>query len=100
MSAGRYGISTRDLARRAATTAGRPGEQLGRDLDVFLDELVAALDAGEKVNLRGIGVLTVRVKPASRRRRPDTGEPVDVSERRTVAFKPSRALKERLNAGP
>lgn len=71
------------------------------DVDSVVDELVRqlsqALEAGETVTLRGFGVFSPRVLPANDRRKPDTGEMISVPERRSVAFRPSRAFKQRMN---
>lgn len=65
--------------------------------DEFVRQLSRALEGGETVTLRGLGVLAPRVLPANERRKPDTGELLSVPERRSVTFRPSRAFKQRLN---
>ncbi len=46
------------------------------------------------MELRGFGVLETKTRGARMGRNPRTGEPVPVSERRVVIFKPGKDLKE------
>ena len=49
------------------------------------------------MQLLGLGTLIVRECPARTARNPRTGEKVEVPASRTVAFKPGKALKGRIN---
>lgn len=72
-----------------------------KDADATFDKLVAvfilALACGEDVVIRNFGKLQPRTRNAVTRKNPQTGLPVDVPERQSVAFIPSRVLKARLN---
>jgi len=62
-----------------------------------LDEIAGALEHGKRVELRGVGVLTVKEKRERQGRNPRTGEALVIDPHRTVRFKPSELLLARLN---
>ena len=67
-------------------------------VDALFTELREQLIAGNRIEVRGFGVLEVkatRPKPAARN--PRTGEVVYVPARRKVQFKPGRLLKEAMH---
>ena len=61
-------------------------------LDTLLKLIGAALNRGDTVALNEFGRFEVRTQPAHQRRHPKTGEPILVTERRQVKFKPSKHL--------
>ena len=69
----------------------------GRELvDLFIEELVAALAAGEQVKLPGFGNFDLWDKNERPGRNPKTGESIPISARRVVTFKAGQKLKTRL----
>jgi len=66
-------------------------------LSLILAEIVRAVDAGERVELRGFGSFFPRERQARPGRNPRTGEIVSVSAKRVLFFKASRDLVRRLN---
>ena len=71
----------------------------GRELvDLFIEELVASLAAGEQVKLPGFGNFYLRDKKERPGRNPKTLESVPVSARRVVTFKAGPTLKARVKA--
>jgi len=60
------------------------------------DTISAALAAGKRVELRGFATFTTRHREARIGRNPRTGEQVPVEEKRVPAFKPGKALREKL----
>ena len=71
-------------------------------VDLFFQELVAPLAAGEQVKLSGFGNLNILDKKGRPGRNPKTGESIPISARRVVTFKAGPTLKARLEtyAGP
>ena len=63
----------------------------------MLDEIVSALETGQRVELRNFGTFYPRHRPAHQGRNPKTGESVSVSDRTALRFKIGKDLKERLN---
>ena len=68
-------------------------------VNAILEEVVAALSRGDRVELRGFGAFSVKSRPARTGRNPRTGEPVTVSEKYMPVFKPGKDIRERLNCG-
>jgi len=62
-----------------------------------LNEIVAALARGDRVELRGFGAFSVKNRPARTGRNPRTGESVTVEEKWVPFFKTGKELRERLN---
>jgi integration host factor subunit alpha len=67
-------------------------------VELFFEEIRAALEAGEEVKLSGFGNFMVRDKRARPGRNPKTGEEKVISARRVVSFKPGQKLKARVEA--
>ena len=64
---------------------------------IFLEEITTALATGNRVELRGFGVFTVRSRRSRLGRNPRTGESVEVEAKAVPFFKAGKQLKDRLN---
>jgi integration host factor subunit beta len=71
-----------------------------RIVSSVLDEVADALADGKRVELRGFGVFSVKVRSSRTGRNPRTGQPVTVGEKRAPFFRTGKELRERLNGGP
>lgn len=69
-------------------------------VEAFLDLLVLNMAVDEDVTIRGLGRFETRLRPPVKLRNARSHEPVDVAPRRTMIFKPSMKVKERLNSAP
>lgn len=69
---------------------------VARVLQLIKDRLVSSDDG--RCELRGLGVLAAYVRPARDTFHPKTGEPVHIPERRSVRYRCSKELRDRLNA--
>jgi len=70
-----------------------------RIVSTVLDEISGALANGDRVELRGFGAFSVKLRPARQGRNPRTGEAVSVDEKRVPFFRTGKELRERLNNG-
>ena len=74
---------------------------LTKDLDklvsIVLNEIKNTLKRGERVELRGFGIFHTNVQKQSIRRNPQTGEKVNVPEKKTIHFKMAKDLFKKLN---
>ena len=74
---------------------------LKKDLEKFSDiifqEIKEALKNGERVELRGFGVFYTNIQKKSVRRNPRTGEKVEVAEKKTIQWKMSKEMFNKLN---
>ena len=67
-------------------------------VSTVFDEICAALANGNRVELRGFGVFSVRSRNARAGRNPRTGEQVSVEAKNVPFFKAGKKLKDLLNA--
>ena len=65
-------------------------------VNAILDEIVAALARGDRVELRGVGAFSVKARNA---RNPRTGAHVKVDDKVVPFFKTGKEMRERLNKG-
>jgi integration host factor subunit beta len=68
-----------------------------RIVSTIFDEIAAALERGDRVELRGFGAFSVKRRPPRIGRNPRTGETVHVEEKHVPFFKTGKQLRERLN---
>jgi integration host factor subunit alpha len=66
-------------------------------VELVFDTLKTTLEKGEKVKVSGFGNFVVRHKRPRIGRNPQTGEEIEISERKVLTFKPSQVLKAELN---
>jgi len=65
-------------------------------IDAALEGIVVALSSGQEVNLAGFGKFVVKTRAARDGKNPATGEKIKIAASKSVGFKPSKALKERV----
>ena len=73
-------------------------QDIKKMLKTILGEISNGLENGKRVELRSFGTFSLRFRNARQARNPRTGESVAVDENYTVIFKPSKELKDRINA--
>jgi integration host factor subunit beta len=67
-------------------------------VDSIFDSVVRSLKLGEKIEIRGFGSFRTRQRQSRIGRNPKTGERVEVPSKRIPYFKPSKELKDLVNA--
>ncbi len=72
--------------------------QAEKSLSVILDEIMTALAQGNRVELRGFGVFSIRKRDPRMGRNPRTGDPVKVASKSVPFFKAGKELQEKLNS--
>ena len=73
-------------------------KDLEKFFDCFLDEIKNALNRGERVEIRGSGILSVHRQKPRLSRNPKTGEKIFTPEKKTIHFKMSKELFNKINA--
>ncbi len=68
-----------------------------RIVGTIFDEIIEAMAAGKRVELRGFGAFSVKKREARTGRNPRTGESVSVAEKFVPFFKSGKLLRDRLN---
>ena len=93
------------MALTKANMAEKLYEELGLNkreakeiVEMFFEEVRAALEAGRQVKLSGFGNFDLRDKNERPGRNPKTGEEIPISARRVVTFRPGQKLKARVEA--
>lgn len=66
-------------------------------VDTVLEEIIATMERGDRVELRGFGAFSVKHREARQGRNPRTGETVQVEEKSVPFFKTGKLLRDRLN---
>ena len=66
-------------------------------VNTVFESIVASLNDGDKIELRGFGSFRIRERAARIGRNPKTGAKVDVPAKRIPYFKPGKELRELLN---
>ncbi len=82
------------ISRQMAPTITK--RDVARIVQLFIDELCRALQEGNRVEIRGFGVLATKLRKPKVARNPKTKTPVNLPLRRVPVFKASRLLKMSL----
>ncbi len=89
-------ITKKELIDRIADGTATKRVQVKKIVQQFLDEIVAELGKGNRLEFRDFGVFETKLRKARKAQNPKTLEPVEVPEKRTVKFKVGRLMKQRL----
>jgi integration host factor subunit beta len=76
---------------------GLTPQQAEKSVNTILQEITKALSQGGRVELRGFGVFTTRLREGRVGRNPRTGETVQVKSKQVPFFKAGKQLRKRLN---
>lgn len=71
--------------------------ELENVLNLILKEISASLISGDRVELRGFGAFSIRLREARQARNPRTGEKVQVASRKAIYYRAGKELKELIN---
>jgi len=87
----------RELVSQVTEQLGEYYKQdVAQAVDIILDEIAKALLEGRRVEIRGFGSFSVRVRKPRTTKNPKTGKMMDIPERKTLHFTMSKSLKETL----
>ena len=89
-------ITKKELIDRIAESSQSRRVLVKKVVQQFLDEIVAELGRGNRLEFRDFGVFETKLRKARKAQNPKTLEPVAVPEKRTVKFKVGRLMKQRL----
>ncbi|MBM3991889.1 MAG: integration host factor subunit beta [Planctomycetes bacterium] len=93
-------ITKKDLVDRIADSTRQTKAVVKDVVQLFLDEVIAELGAGNRLEFRDFGVFEVKSRAARRAQNPRTLEEVQVPAKRVVKFKVGRVLRERIDEDP
>jgi len=66
-------------------------------VDGFIATIIDALQRGERIDFRGFGSFSLKVRKPKKARNPGTGEEISLPARIVPVFKPSKLLRESIN---
>jgi integration host factor subunit beta len=66
-------------------------------VDAILDQITEALARGDRVELRGFGAFSTKLREARTGRNPRTGVLVSVAQKAMPSFKTGKEMRKRLN---
>lgn len=92
-------VTKKDLCERVSESTGQPRVNVRVIVQAFLDEVVAQLAEGKRLEFREFGVFEPRTRAARRGRNPKTSAPVSVPAKRTIRFKPGLKIRMALETG-
>jgi integration host factor subunit beta len=85
-----------------AQLAGKQPQLDYRDVELavkeLIDQLSAALSAGQRIEVRGFGSFSLHYRPPRVGRNPKTGDSVQVPDKHVPHFKPGKELRERVDS--
>ncbi len=87
-----------DLIARVSQAVEMTREDSKIIVDSIFDSIAKALHASEKVEIRGFGSFRTRQRQPRIGRNPKTGARVEVPAKTVAYFRPSKVLKEIINA--
>jgi len=90
-------VTKSDLIEQLSEQLKLPKGKAEFVVNTIFDSMEAALDRGDRIEIRGFGSFEVREYKAYEGRNPRTGEPVHVRPKRLPFFKVGKELKERVN---
>ncbi len=82
-----------DLIQRVVERTGLPRVKAEAAVDSIFEAMKAALGQGDRIELRGFGVFTVKPRKTGVGRNPRTGTEVSIAPGKAVRFKPGRDLQ-------
>lgn len=87
-------ITKKELVNRIAERTGQTKVVAKEILQMFLDEIVKELSAGNRLEFRDFGVFEVKPRRARRAQNPRTLQKVEVPPKRVVKFKVGRVMRD------
>ncbi len=82
-----------DIVQQVMERTGLPRVKAEAAVDTLFEGLKRALTAGDRIELRGFGVFTVRPRKTGIGRNPRTGAEVTIAPGKAVRFKPGKELQ-------
>jgi integration host factor subunit beta len=70
---------------------------LEKVVDAIFDQIIEALACGDRVEVRGFGVFSTKLREARTGRNPRTGVAVSIAQKAMPFFKAGKEMRKRLN---
>lgn len=89
-------VTKQELIETVAEKTGVTKKDAKALVETLFETIAEALAKGKKVQIAGFGTFEVRERKARTGVKPGTGEKIQIPASKYPAFKPGRALKERV----
>ena len=89
-------VSLKQVAAQLGEKHALDKKQAEAVMTGLVELMVEHLKKGDRLRLNGLGILQVRHSAARMGRNPATGEAIQISAKRKIAFRPAKELKEEL----
>ncbi|HAF89151.1 MAG TPA: integration host factor subunit beta [Deltaproteobacteria bacterium] len=86
-----------ELIEELSVHTGHNPKLTDKSVRIFFDRIKDALNAGDKVEIRGFGSFTLKNYKGYSGRNPKTGEKVDVKAKKLPVFRTGKDLRSRVN---
>ena len=83
-----------ELIGIVAKNAGMTRKDAEKSVGAAIEAVIAAMKAGEKVQLAGFGSFEIKEHAARKARNPRTGEEIEIAASKSPKFKASKTLKD------
>lgn len=90
-------MTKKDLFENVSSCCDIPRKEAEQAVESVLDIIKETLASGEELKVSGFGKFAVHLKRDRKGRNPQTGEPITISARKILTFKPSTVLKQDIN---
>lgn len=71
-------------------------QEIGMIVDIFFQQVAQHICGGGRIEIRGFGAFTTRVREAHMGYNPYTGEQTLIGAKNAIRFRPGKLLRERL----
>ena len=86
-----------ELIQTLCTTNNLLKSEASKIVSIFFGQMAAALENGDRVEIRGLCSFYIKDYPGYTGRNPKTGETVQVTAKKLPFFKCGKGLKERVD---
>ena len=94
-------VTKADLVEKVVRDTELPRKESEAVVETIFESIIGALQSGDRIEIRGFGSFRTRQRRGRTGRNPKTGAKVEVPPKTIPFFKPSKELKDFVNAnGP
>jgi integration host factor subunit beta len=90
-------VTKAELVEEVTRVTELPRKESEAAVETIFESIIAALQADDKIEIRGFGSFRTRQRRGRTGRNPKTGTKVEVPAKKIPYFKPSKELKDYVN---
>ena len=91
-------VTKADLVEQVVRITELPRKESEAVVETIFESIIGALQGGDRIEIRGFGSFRTRQRRGRTGRNPKTGAKVEVPPKKIPFFKPSKELKDFVNA--